>query len=414
MSRLLDVGDLEPPQSISVTILYIADEDPLTAKSLAQRVAQETGCEVRVFATAAAVVTAARQQPSPDVLIVGLGDAGLELAEQLKLADPALGSLHLTSADPEAIARTVAAVGPLCHLIKPCEMSELLPKLQSQLERRGVQKALLACRAELAEERARVAALQQQMRSASAELRSTHSELATATERLVQAEQLAAVGRVVTGIAHELSRQLALVGYAEAIKARVAEDAELVEFADVIVNAQKRLAAMVDEIRDFAAAERQGPGQLDREPADVVAAVDEALAILAYDRDVRQRKVRRRFAARPLAALHRDKFSQVIVNLVANAVLATEVGDTIDVGVTVEGQSAVITVRDSGAGMPADVLARLGEPFFTTRGDRGSGLGVGICMRIVEEHGGLLSFQSKLGAGTAARVMIPLLIAEGA
>jgi signal transduction histidine kinase len=59
--------------------------------------------------------------------------------------------------------------------------------------------------------------------------------------------------------------------------------------------------------------------------------------------------------------------------------------------------------------MPPEVVARLGEPFFTTRGDRGSGLGVGICRRIVEEHGGTLAFSSAPGRGTTAVVRLPTL-----
>jgi signal transduction histidine kinase len=59
--------------------------------------------------------------------------------------------------------------------------------------------------------------------------------------------------------------------------------------------------------------------------------------------------------------------------------------------------------------MPPEVVGRLGEPFFTTRGNRGSGLGVGICKRIVEEHGGALTFESAVGRGTTARVTVPLL-----
>jgi signal transduction histidine kinase len=70
---------------------------------------------------------------------------------------------------------------------------------------------------------------------------------------------------------------------------------------------------------------------------------------------------------------------------------------------------AILTVTDRGTGMPEEVLRRLGEPFFTTRGDRGSGLGVGVCRRIVEEHGGTLSFESKVGVGTIARVTVPLI-----
>jgi signal transduction histidine kinase len=172
---------------------------------------------------------------------------------------------------------------------------------------------------------------------------------------------------------------------------------------------------MVDEIRDFAAADSEGRGGFHREPADVAAVVDEALAIMRYDRDVCQRTIERRYRTRPLAALHHHKFSQVVINLVSNAVQATQPGDVIAVALDITADDrlgrrvAVLTVSDPGLGMPAEVLARLGEPFFTTRGDRGSGLGVGICMRIVEEHGGTLTYASQVGRGTTARVAIPLL-----
>jgi signal transduction histidine kinase len=145
-----------------------------------------------------------------------------------------------------------------------------------------------------------------------------------------------------------------------------------------------------------------------------MAVVDEALAILRYDRDVRARELVKRYRARPLAALHREKFSQVVINLVSNAVQATRPGDTIEVELDVDPASAemVLTVSDEGAGMSPAVLARLGQPFFTTRGDRGSGLGVGICMRIAEEHGGSLTYDSEEGKGTRARVRLPQLAPE--
>ena len=96
----------------------------------------------------------------------------------------------------------------------------------------------------------------------------------------------------------------------------------------------------------------------------------------------------------------------------SNAVLATEPGAEIQVAIDATDRHAILTVTDAGAGMPPDVLARLGEPFFTTRGDRGSGLGVGICMRIVADHGGSVMYASEVGAGTTASVKLPLLEAS--
>lgn len=429
-------------------LIYIIDDDPLMASNLAAALAEEAGYDAR---TSTSHDLLGELEVRPDAVIAGHKSSGLDglaLIDQLQQGDPEVVALVMTrEADQEATTQALAAVGPLRHVYKPCSMADLLPRLRTGLERRQLQQALREARAALANRNQALVESSREVERAEAELRTTHTELRAATERLVQAEQMAAVGRVAAAIAHELSRHLALVGYAEAIKSRVASDPELVELADVIVAAQKRLAAMVDEIRDFAAADGEGSGHgFRREPADVAAVVDEALAIMRYDRDMCQRRIERRYRARPLAALHHHKFSQVVINLLSNAVQATQPGDVIGVELDIEDdeghdarpgasrigdgigedighvvgsdgrsagkQVAVLTVSDAGVGMPVDVLARLGEPFFTTRGDRGSGLGVGICMRIVEEHGGTLTYASQVGRGTTARVAIPLLLDE--
>lgn len=387
--------------------MLVVDHDPLTAVELSRMLAQETGFEVQTCTSSEAAAEAVAASP-PDAVIVG--GRMLDVLGPLREADPDLEWLVMTSASDPAgddLAASAGA-GPMRHVVKPIDAADLLPKLVTHLDRRRVALRLNAALAELSKRDSALAASKRQVERATAQLELTHGELQTATERLVESEQLAAVGRVVTGIAYELSRQLALVGYAEAIKSRVADDTELVEFASIIVNAQKRLTSMVDEIRDFVAGEDEN---LEREPADVASIVEEALAIIGYDRDVREREIVRKVKAHPLARLHRQKFCQVVINLVSNAVLATEPGDVIEVHVDIDPAEgvAVVTVLDQGVGMAADVLQRLGEPFFTTRGDRGSGLGVGICMSIVEDHGGQLTFKSKEGAGTAARVTVPLL-----
>jgi signal transduction histidine kinase len=146
----------------------------------------------------------------------------------------------------------------------------------------------------------------------------------------------------------------------------------------------------------------------------VASVIDEALAILRYDRDVVARQLVREFRTRPLARLDRGKFGQVIINLVRNAAQASEPRTTITVGLDErDGGEVAITVADQGTGMAPEVVARLGEPFFTTRGERGTGLGLGISRRIVDEHGGAIRFDSAPGAGTTVTVTLPP-IAPGA
>jgi signal transduction histidine kinase len=399
--------------------VFVVDDDPLAVRALAELLTREAQLEVETFTSARAARAAAHTVP-PDAVIVGLriGDEpGPALIRELEAIDPQVASLLLTSAaDPQATAEAVARVGSVRAVQKPADTADLLGKLRAQLERRQLICDLQALSATLAQRDRALSASRRQAARTAAELATTHNELATATERLVQAEQLAAVGRVLAGVAHELDRQLALVGYAEAIKSRVSGDPELVELADIIVHAQKRLVATVTEIRDFVTTSASGEAAaLDREPADVGAVVEEALNLMQFDPDVRKRTIERLFHAHPLAALHRQKFLQVVLNLVSNSVLATEPGATVTVELDVDRdhQLAVLTVVDRGTGMPPEVLRRLGEPFFTTRGDRGSGLGVGICKRIVEEHGGTLEFESEVGLGTTARVTVPLLAGTG-
>ncbi len=396
---------------MAAPILYVVDDDPLAARALATLLGQEIDCDVAIYATPQAAIAAAAARP-PDAVIADLWLPemdGLALLANLGAAHPYLASLVMTSAgDHDGALRAIGQVGPLRHFNKPSQPSDVVPKLRAELDKGRLGRELAEARAKLAEQDRALRASLHQMERTTAQLASEHTALETATERLVAAEQLAAVGRVVTALAHEIDSQLALVGYAEAIKCRVAGDPELVEFADVIVNAQKRLSAMVQQIRDFAHPDR---GELEREPAELCAIVDDALAILQYDRDVRARNIVRDYRARPLVALHREKFSQVILNLVSNAVLATNPGDTIEIALwsAPERGYCALTVADHGAGMHPRVLERLGEPFFTTRGDRGSGLGVGICMRIIEEHGGGMAYSTEEGRGTVARIRLPLL-----
>lgn len=392
-----------------MALVLVVDDDPLAVRGLVATLDEGGAFEV----VGATPPEALNLVPGPAAAIVGMRvtaagiEDGVALLSALTAADPLLeGLLTSSAADVEATVRALAAVGPLRHVTRPADGDALLPRVHAALERRALREHARDLEAQLAH---RDLALTAQARQYERELAATHGSLATATERLVHAEQLAAVGRVAGGIAHQLSQQLALVGYAEALKSRVAGDPELVELAEVIVRAQKRLAAMVDEIRDFAStADDRRPRALAREPADLAAVVEEALAIISYDRDVRRRRIARDWRARPIVALDHDKFSQVVINLVSNAVLATRPGDVVTLAITAVDGQATLTVADRGAGMPPDVLARLGEPFFTTRGDRGSGLGVGICMRIVEEHGGTLRFTSAVGEGTTATVALPV------
>jgi signal transduction histidine kinase len=365
--------------------VYVVDDDELVTASLSRALALETDWRVLSFNDGLAALEAMPETP-PDAVLSDVkmpGLDGLAFLGRVRAQHAEAVLMLLTGyADKESAIRAINEVGIWQYVEKPWELGDLILKIRQGLERREL----------LRELRDKNRALEQRL----AELERAHDEL-------VRAERLAAVGRVASGLAHEIGNQLALVGYAEAIRARVS-DPEVASFAEVIVAAQRRLAALVDEIKDFA---RGAAGGYRREPSDVAAAVEEALGILRFDADVKAHRVNLQLKRRPLGLIHRGKITQVIVNLVRNAAQASPVGGEVDVVVDqgLDG-SAILTVRDRGHGMQPDVVARLGEPFFTTK-ERGSGLGLGISRRVVDEHGGALRIASQPGEGTEVVVTLP-------
>jgi signal transduction histidine kinase len=381
--RTVERRDTPNARMGEIATVYVVDDDELVTTSLRHALALETCYRVLAFNEGPAALAKMTEAP-PDVVLCDFkmpGMDGLRFLSEVRRLHPDAVLLLLTGyADKESAIRAINELGLWQYVEKPWDLEELLVKIAQGLARRRDQRELAAKNAELA---ARLAQLER------------------AHEELVRAERLAAVGRVASGLAHEISNQLALVGYAEAIRERT-QDPEVAAFAQVIVGAQRRLAALVDEIKDFA---RGASASYPREPADVAAAVEEAVALMRFDPDLKGRRVVLEVAARPLAQIHRGKITQVVINLVQNAAQAAPPGELVEVRVEEDG-GALIRVLDRGPGIPPEVRARLGEPFFTTK-ERGSGLGIGISMRVADEHGGRLEHDPRAGGGTEARLWLP-------
>jgi signal transduction histidine kinase len=387
------------------TVVFVVDDDPLVTASLGTALHLETGYEIHTFGSGSAALTAAAATP-PDVVISDFkmpGMDGLALLAALRAQVPEAVLILLTGyADKESAVRAINQIGIFQYVEKPWSTDDLLLKIRNAVERRNLIRDLRRANEALGEESAALRRSLAELERAHAELERAHAELGAAHVRLVQSERLAAVGRLAGGVAHEIANQLALLGYAEAIKARCGDDPQVAGFADELKAAQRRLTAMLDEVRDFAT----GGERYALEPGNVVEVVEEALGLLRYDAEVRACALVRRIAARPLARVNRGKLGQVVINLVRNAAQASPPGGEILVEVDETAAGARLAVTDHGAGMTPEVLAHLGEPFFTTR-PHGLGLGWGIVRRIVEEHGGRLEVRSAPREGATVTVTLP-------
>ena len=239
---------------------------------------------------------------------------------------------------------------------------------------------------------------------------------------LVTAQRMAAWGDVARRIAHEIKNPLTPIQLsAERIRrkfaSKVGEDSEQLEqMTDVIVRQTNDLRRIVDEFSKFARMPEP-----ERKSLDVVELVSGATLLQeAGQPDVR---FTRDICDGPLQAeLDATMISQALTNLIKNAGEATETyieknGDVdytpeIHVSLRVDSDAAVVRIADNGIGLPED-RARLFEPYVTTR-DKGTGLGLPIVKKIIEEHGGQLVltdapvFDSNSHAGAMAEVRLPL------
>lgn len=245
--------------------------------------------------------------------------------------------------------------------------------------------------------------------------------------RLAQSERLAAIGTLSAGMAHEINNPLAYVlanvtfaidglrevqeklealpgGQGNALGSRVAE------IADALGDAREgseRVHSIVHDLKKF--------GRLDKSEVTVLE-LSEVLetAIRMTENVLRHHaRVRRRYGTTPFVEASASQLGQVFINLLVNAAQAMGEGqvDTKEIVVethTDEAGRAVGEVRDSGPGIPQEILRRIFDPFFTTKPiGQGSGLGLSIAHSIVESLGGEISVESHVGKGTTLRVALP-------
>ena len=247
--------------------------------------------------------------------------------------------------------------------------------------------------------------LEKENKSLFLELKEAYQHLKEAQEQLIHSEKLAVVGKLTAGIAHEIRNQLTILGYAEVIKMAVPENERVGHYVQNILDARDRILSIVEEIRQFARNQAQSYTKETHSLTDVV---DMALNIISYDKEAKKRKIVKEFQASPILKLNRDKIIQVLINLSRNAVQATDEIGEVTVLVIQDQQYARVQVTDNGCGITPENLDKIWQPFFTTKGELGTGLGLDICKRIIEGHDGQISCESEVGVGTTFTIELPL------
>lgn len=224
-------------------------------------------------------------------------------------------------------------------------------------------------------------------------------------DQLVQAERLASLGTLVSGMAHEINNPAqAILGMAEIILEETAPET-VREYARDIVGYSQHIAAVV---RDFASYARQTSHDGENE-IDLNERLREAVRMVRRGPHFGQVEVITEFQPlRPIRA-RRSEIDQVFINLISNAVQAMKGTGKLTLATRLQDESVVASISDTGCGISKALLHRIFDPFFTTKEPgQGMGIGLSIAYRIVAKYGGQINVESEEGAGTTFTITCPV------
>jgi signal transduction histidine kinase len=352
----------------------------------------------------------------PDVIILDLnmpdldGFGTLELLRPI-VVDDAIPTLVLTGNATIEYKRKALTLGATDFLQKPFDPSELLMRVRNLLRNRFLRREVEA-QNQLLEEK--VAARTTELEEAVAELKRTH-------EHLLQNARLSAFAEMAGGVVHDFNNALvSIIGYSDILlgdPALMDRREVLVEHLRTINTAGHDAADVVSRLRDFYRPRSEGESLT---AEDINKLIEEAVRMsqprwkAQASNEGRDILVDLDLAKLPLSRCNAAEIREVIVNLLFNAVDAMPHGGMIILRSARVDNEIVLEISDTGIGMPEEIRCRCLEPFFTTKGARGTGLGLSAAFGIVKRHEGRIEIESEVGRGTTLRISLPIRIAREA
>ncbi|WP_299977278.1 PAS domain-containing sensor histidine kinase [Desulfobacula sp.] len=236
--------------------------------------------------------------------------------------------------------------------------------------------------------------------------------------QMEQNQQLASIGQLAAGVAHEINNPLAVInqtaGYVKdlySFKDEPRSDAEIIENIDSILEAVDRCGTITQQLLGFV---RQFDIKIKK--INLQKLVSDVLSFHKKEAEYRGINVTVSIPDTiPDMETDSGKLQQILVNLINNAFQAVDEGCCLDIiGSQIDTKTIEIVIQDTGCGIPEDRLAKIHEPFFSTKQDQmGTGLGLSITYGLVKKLGGNISVQSTEGVGTCFTITLPVKIKEG-
>lgn len=220
-----------------------------------------------------------------------------------------------------------------------------------------------------------------------------------AEEAIRRADKLSTVGELAAGVAHEIRNPLtSLKGFLKLLRSH---DPTTTRYVSVMEGEMERLDFVSGQLLVLAK-----PQTENRKLTDLVAIVRDVVEVIRTQAILSNVELMTSLGEESLHVLaNENQIKQVLINVIKNGIEATPQTGAIFIGVKRRADEVVVSVRDTGTGIPRDILDRLGEPFYTTKAN-GTGLGLMISHRIIENHGGRIQYESHENVGTTVWIRL--------
>ncbi|MEH6945303.1 ATP-binding protein [Bacillus sp. JJ722] len=221
-------------------------------------------------------------------------------------------------------------------------------------------------------------------------------------EQLRKSDTLSVVGELAAGIAHEIRNPMtALKGFIQLLQSSIQEDFS--NYFEIITSELKRIDLIITEFLILAK-----PQAVQYEEQDINTIVQETITLLSAESMLYNIVFEKQLYEKPLLLYcEANQLKQVFINIVKNAIESMRSGGCITISTVLHNEKMVkITISDEGCGISEEKVKRLGEPFYTTK-DRGTGLGLMVSYKIIEEHNGWIEVESLVGKGTTFSIFLP-------
>ncbi len=404
--------------------ILIVDDEPANL-ALLQYILLGAGFSQLRTTTSPREVSGIYDEFAPDLILLDLmmpGIDGFEVMRQIgeRVQPEDRVPILVLTADVSSETRYRAlGVGASDFLTKPFDHVEVLLRIRHLLQIRA-QHQQLARQKDTLEET--VAARTGELRSTLGQLEETVARLRDTQQQVIQHERMSALGSMAAGLAHDFNNALSLIlGYSELLQTDLKGspfEARSDDFLGTIITAGQDAAKMFNRLRDFY---RPSDGDAPLYPVELNALVERAVALTrprwhgqALGQGVNIDLTCNLAPGLPDLLADAAELREMLTNLIFNAVDAMPHGGKImlrtSLEAAVEGHDGVLDleVADTGVGMNEETRRRCLEPFFTTKGTRGTGLGLAMVYGTVQRHGGTIDLQSTPGVGTRFVIRFPL------